>query len=175
MKSSNQKLLFREIQHFRSIILWAIIGIVSAINIYIFIQQIILGNPVGNNPAPDVMAIIFFAVFGVGFPVGFYFMNLTTEVRTDGLYIRFLPFHLSFRRIVPPNLTGCKARVYSALGEYGGWGIRFGYKSKAYNVSGNQGVQLDFADKDSLLIGSRRPQELVKAINLMLGQSDNDN
>jgi len=53
--------------------------------------------------------------------------------------------------------------------------MRFGHKSKAYNVSGNQGAQLDFTSKDSISIGSRKPQELVKSINLMLGQPDSDN
>jgi len=100
---------------------------------------------------------------------------VTLDNVTDGLYIRFLPFHLSFRRIIPANLTGYSAYVYSPLGEYGGRGMRFGHKSKAYNVSGNQGAQLDFTSKDSISIGSRKPQELVKAINLMLGHPDSDN
>jgi hypothetical protein len=39
--------------------------------------------------------------------------------------------------------------------EYGGWGIKYGKMGKAYNVSGNRGVQLEFTDGKRLLIGSQ--------------------
>ena len=39
--------------------------------------------------------------------------------------------------------------------EYGGWGIRGGLRgTKAYNVSGNRGVELMLADGRTVLIGS---------------------
>jgi TATA-box binding protein (TBP) (component of TFIID and TFIIIB) len=49
--------------------------------------------------------------------------------------------------------------------EYGGWGIKYGRKGKAYNVSGNRGVQLVFKDGKQLLIGSQRAEELAEAIS----------
>jgi len=42
-------------------------------------------------------------------------------------------------------------------------------KGKAYNVSGNRGVQLELLNGGRILIGSQKPEELVKAINLAIG------
>ncbi len=107
-------------------------------------------------------------IFGFGFPVFFYLINLTTEVRADGLYYRFFPIHLSFRKIELRNLTTCEVRTYSALREYGGWGIRRGPKGKAYNVSGNRGVQLELSNGERILIGSRKPDELAGALKFTM-------
>ena len=159
-------MFYREIQRFRQLLLWLFLAAVFALNAYAVVQQLVLGEPFGNNPASDTVLIIIAVVVGLGFPVFFLTLNLTTEVRTDGLYYRFFPFHLSFRRIAPEDLTKYELRTYSPLREYGGWGIRYGTKGKAYNVGGNRGVQLELSDGKRMLIGSRRPEELVEAMAL---------
>ena len=58
--------------------------------------------------------------------------------------------------------------TYDPIGEYGGWGIKYGKMGKAYNVSGNRGVQLEFADRKSILIGSQKPEQLDSAIEQYL-------
>jgi len=55
--------------------------------------------------------------------------------------------------------------TYSPLKDYGGWGIRYGAKGKAYNVSGNQGVVITLETGQSILIGSQRHEELSSLIN----------
>jgi hypothetical protein len=85
------------------------------------------------------------------------------------LYICFFPFHLSFKKMPFIQIKKYEARTYSPLGEYGGWGIRYGFEGKAYNVSGNRGVQLELVNGKRLLIGSQSPEELVKAIDLGCG------
>jgi TATA-box binding protein (TBP) (component of TFIID and TFIIIB) len=60
-------------------------------------------------------------------------------------------------------------REYAPLSEYGGWGLRYSVNhGKAYNVSGNQGVQLFFTNGKKLLIGTQKPEEItaiLKQIN----------
>jgi hypothetical protein len=56
------------------------------------------------------------------------------------------------------------SRVYRPIREYGGWGIRIGMAKKAYNVSGNRGVELEFEGGRKLLIGSSKPDQLASAI-----------
>lgn len=129
------------------------------------VQQIFLDKPFGNNPASDTVVIILAIVFGFVFPVVFYKVNLTTEVRGDGIYYRLFPFHLSFHKIELEDIIECKVRTYSALKDYGGWGIRYGRMGKAYNVSGNRGVQLKLSDGSRLLFGSQKPEEFATAIN----------
>lgn len=102
-------------------------------------------------------------VFG-GLSALLFSANLTTQVRNDGLYVRYFPFHRSWRKISLDNVSSIEAREYSPLREYGGWGIRGAAKNRAYNVSGNRGVQLVYEDGRRLLIGSQKPDELLAAI-----------
>jgi len=95
-------------------------------------------------------------------------VSLRTEVRTDGIYIRFFPLHLSFHKIPLEDLTAYGARTYSPIREYGGWGIRYRRRSKAYNARGNRGVQLHLRNGEQILIGSQKPEEFVKAIDIAL-------
>jgi len=161
-------LLYREVQHFRQVWLWILLLSIAGLAIYAMVQQLILGKPFGDNPASDTVLIIIVVIFGFGFPILFYLMNLTTEVRSDGLYYRFFPVHLSFHKIPLEDLKTYEVRTYSALKEYGGWGIRYGRKGKAYNVGGNRGVQLELSNGERILIGSQRPEELDEALDLAM-------
>jgi hypothetical protein len=60
--------------------------------------------------------------------------------------------------------THAEVRTYSPLREYGGWGIRGPRKRRAYNVSGDEGVQLVLVDGCVVLIGSQRANELADPI-----------
>jgi hypothetical protein len=92
-------------------------------------------------------------------------LRLETEVRGDGLYIRFYPFHRSFKRYTKEDLQGYYFCQYRPIQDYGGWGVRYSSKGKAYNVSGSEGIQLVLASGMHLLIGSQRAQELAEAID----------
>ena len=95
------------------------------------------------------------------------YARLITEVRSDGLHLRFVPFHLRGINIPFKSIATVEACKYNPIKEYGGWGIRRGPKGKAYNVIGNLGVKLDFVDGKRLLIGSQNPEELAQAISQM--------
>lgn len=46
--------------------------------------------------------------------------------------------------------------------DYGGWGLRLGFfgKGRAYNISGNIGMQIVFKDGKKLLIGTQKSAEI---------------
>ena len=162
---------FHEEQQFRQTWVWIILLAPTGIIWYIAIQQLIFGNPVGNNPASNEMAFIFWIIFGILFPLFFYKLKLITQVRQDGLYIRFAPIHFSFKKIPLNNLKKHYVRTYDPIREYGGWGIKYGKNGKVYNVSGNRGVQLEFTDRKSFLIGSQKPEQLDSAIEHLKNNS----
>jgi hypothetical protein len=165
-RENETTLAYHEVQQFRQIWIWAIVIAIAGLMWYAFVTQILLHRPFGDNPMPDILMIIFWLVFGLGLPALFFFGKLITEVRGDGIYIRFFPFHLSCHKIAFKDLKRYEARTYRPLLEYGGWGIRYGFKGKAYNVSGNRGVQLEFLNGKRLLIGSQRPEEFLQAIEV---------
>jgi len=98
--------LYRETQHFRQLWLWLPVLFISLLSIYGLIQQLFLGIPFGSNPAPDTVLVIVAVIFGLMLPTFLYKINLTTEVHSDGLYIRFFPFHLSFHKIALEDIKG---------------------------------------------------------------------
>ena len=170
MKESSTYCFYREVQRFRQPWLWLLIAGIFGVTVWGFVQQIVLGRPFGQNPAPDTMMMVMALVFGIAFPVLFLAGNLTVEVRSDGLYYRFFPFHWSFRRISAETLSKHEVHKYRPIRDYGGWGIRYGREGKAYNVSGDRGVMLELSDGSRLLIGSQKPEELVNAISLAFGK-----
>jgi hypothetical protein len=48
---------------------------------------------------------------------------------------------------------------------YGGWGIKRGIGGLAYNVSGNQGLQLVLTDGRKILIGTQKPEQFINAMS----------
>ncbi len=105
-----------------------------------------------------VIIAIFFAI-----------IKLETKVDKDGLYVRFFPLNIRFKRCSPAEISECFARKYNPLTEYGGWGIRYSIRyGKAYNARGSEGVQLIFNNGKKLLIGSQKAQELEEAIQSIM-------
>jgi len=170
VKDASTFCFYREVQHFRQPWLWLLIAGIFGVTMWSFVQQIVLGSPFGQNPASDTVVMIIAVAFGLAFPVLFCVANLTAEVRSDGLYYRFFPFHLRFRKITAESLVSYEVRTYRPIRDYGGWGIRYGRDGKAYNVSGNRGVMLELSDGQRLLIGSQKPEDLANAISLAFGK-----
>ena len=165
MKSPiSSKVGFRESQRFNQLWIWLIIILIGCFGWWGFAQQIILGLPFGDRPAPDAVMIVIWLLCGIGLPLLLATCRLVTEVRADGLYIRFVPLHLTWRRFGFDDIASCEARTYRPLLEYGGWGIRWGPSGRAYNVRGNRGVQLVLSTRKRLLIGSQQADELAAAI-----------
>ena len=167
---NSKGVIFREVQRFNQLWVWLFILLATAGTWYAAIVQILLKKPVGENPAPDLVIVILWFVLGLAFPLLFYYAKLITEVRYDGLYFCYFPFHLSFRKISWAEIKKYEACTYRPLREYGGYGIRHSRHGKAYNVSGNKGVKLELFNGKKILIGSQRPAELVKAIDTALGK-----
>jgi hypothetical protein len=96
-------------------------------------------------------------------------MKMTVKVDTEFLRNRYFPL---WSKTVPlTEIVRWETRTYRPVLEYGGWGIRYGAGNGwAYNVSGNQGVQLELANGQRILIGSQRAKELAWAIGQAKGQ-----
>ena len=128
----------------------------------VLLQQIVLGY------SYDFGWIILAIMLALGPVLLIYNTGLDTEVRDCGVCIRFRPFHRKWRIFGFDNIMEAEACTYRPLKDYGGWGIRYGFKGKAYNVSGNKGVMLVFSDQKNVLIGSRDHDTLCSVINQRL-------
>ena len=103
-------------------------------------------------------------LFSIAIPLIFYFFELRTFVTKEGLHYQFFPFHLKKHLIKLDEIEKIEAFQYKPLGDYGGWGIRYGFKGKAYNVSGNKGVKVHLTNKKNILFGSQKYNGLAQTL-----------
>jgi hypothetical protein len=161
----NDEIIFQERQRFRQWWLWALLLSVDALFLYGVYVQIIRGGHFGTNPGSDAGLL---AATGMVLLVSVIMLNfrLDSQIRKDGICFRFFPFHWAFRFYPWDKLSKSFVRQYNPIGEYGGWGLRFGMfgKGRAYNVSGNKGIQLVLTDGKRILIGTGKPDEAKAAL-----------
>ena len=157
-------LIFTESQKFRQWYVWLAVAIAPIIFVWALLQQVVLGVPFGTHPSGNVVLILLAIVFGIAFPFFLYRMGLDVQLSNEAIHMRFWPFHLKPRTFYFSDIDNAEPVTYSPLKDYGGWGIRYGAKGKAYNVSGKQGVVITLKTGQSILIGSQRHEELSSLI-----------
>lgn len=171
---NEDNVVYREIQSFRQIWLWALILGLTVVMWYGFFEQIVFSRSFGNRPVSNDVLIILWWLFGILFPWFFYKLRLVTLVKNDGIYVRFIPFQFSFCHFPIGELQQYEDRVYEPIREYGGWGLRCGGQGRAYNVSGNEGIQLVLTNGSRVLIGTQNSRAFLHAINQIVGQNKSD-
>ncbi|RDC56527.1 hypothetical protein DU508_13150 [Pedobacter chinensis] len=160
------EILFTERQKFKQWWLWLLLLGINGLFLFGVFKQVIGGQQFGNKPMSNAGLL---ATTGLMILLTLLFVNfrLDTNIKKDGVYVRFFPFHLKFKHYSWDTLTKSFVRQYSPLIEYGGWGLRLGLfgKGTAFNVSGDKGLQLEFTNKKKLLIGTNKPDELTETLN----------
>lgn len=138
---------YREVQRFRQWWIWTLLGSIALL-------VLVLGpvSVVGLALVGTIAAVV-------------YSIRLTTEVRNDGIYIKMWPLHQTFRRISWSEIERYEVKTYNPIREFGGWGIRWAPGEMAYNVSGNRGVWIQCKNGRTILIGSQRAEDFIRAID----------
>jgi len=162
-------ILFSEKQKFRQWWIWVVLLAMAGLFVYGIYRQIVLKKPFGDHPASDT-GLLIASLIPVFLLLLFLFAELKTEISENGVSYKFFPFHLN-KIIIPwANIEKAFVRKYNPITEYGGWGFRLGIfgSGRALNVSGNMGLQLIFKNRKRLLLGTRKSEELRKAIQKII-------
>lgn len=155
--------LFSEKQRFTQWWLWAILIALDALMIYGFVQQLIFKIPFGNNPSPDWVLVIFGLIpFGISWLI--YAFRLETKITNEFMAFELYPL-CSLNTIKWEEIETIYVREYSPLKEFGGWGYRVSSNGTAYNISGNQGLQLKLKNGKKILIGTQKAEEVKQILN----------
>ncbi len=161
------KILFSETQKFTQWWKWLPVLILPVIFLPMAYKYFAFGVTITKDSF-SFGAVIFWilTIFSVILPILYIFIKLETEIREDGIYVRFYPIHRKFKHYKWEDLQRVYMRKYSPIMEYGGWGLRFNNlgNGTAYNIAGNQGLQLEFPNGKKLLIGTQNSEEMAKAI-----------
>lgn len=158
-----QNFIFSETQKFRQPWLW--IGIILCNTLFVFK---VLDSFFSEQRLPDSQpGIPFILISLVSLSIVntiFVISRLDTGLNEIGVYYRFYPFQFQFRRIEWDRISKAYIKKYSPILEYGGWGIRYGLHGKAFNVSGNMGLQLEYDNGRKFLLGTKHPDEIITAL-----------
>lgn len=159
----NSNYLFTEKQKFTQWWIWLVLIGINGMFLYGIYRQIILNEIFGDNQISNEALIVLY-VLTLLITLLFVIMRLDTKINKEGIYVRLYPLHLNFKFYKWDEIEKAYIRKYNPILEFGGWGLRFGFKGMAYNVSGNKGLQLEFKNGNKLLIGTNRAEELKKVL-----------
>lgn len=159
-----RKVIFTEVQYFRQPWLWVLL-----LGILIFpLWEIITDLNNDNKNSSNYFSWFFLGGMSL-FLLFFFKLQLKTVITKQDISIRFNFFHTKPKIIAWDEIQKAEIITYNPIIDYGGWGIRYGgLNSIAYNVSGNQGLQLYLKNGKKVLIGTQKPEELRNIIEKVM-------
>ena len=163
----NSDKTFSETQRFDQWWVWAIILITPAFLLILLVRDWDSFNFGASMGAKEWVFILIFALIMASI-IFLKVLRLETRIDKEGVKVRFFPIHRRFIEYPWNRIVEAYVRKYSPMMEYGGWGLRFSHKGKAYNVKGNMGLQLKIDQggrTKKLLIGTQKADELQKVLN----------
>ena len=146
----NNEILFSETQRFKQWWLWLILLAVNGLFLFGLFVQVIVGRPFGDKPMNNTGLFI---STGVCILLTVLFLNfrLNTQIKADGIYVRFFPIQFRYRHYTWDKISKIYLRHYSPIYEYGGWGMRLGFleKEKPTTFPGPKGCNWNLPTKKS--------------------------
>ncbi|AFD08253.1 hypothetical protein [Solitalea canadensis] len=157
-------MFFEEKQRFNQWWIWLLTLSATIVPFVLFLNEWITNERIEK-------VLLFIIVAEILFVLLFKFaLVLKTRVDSSGVHFQFFPFHLKFRTILWTAISSAYIRKYDPISEFGGWGIKGTWPFKngrAYNVSGDEGLQLELTTGKKVLIGTNKTAELTEALNAL--------
>ncbi len=151
---------FTEKQRFTEISFYILLGIIQAIFLWGFIQQVIFEKPWGTNPGSNTTLIL----CNIGILVLILFIvsiTIKTEITEQGISFKMFPFHLTKRTFAWSTIKFISVVKYNAIREYFGWGFRYmPKKGWCYTLSGECGIKIELMNGKTILIGTHKADEI---------------
>jgi len=154
---------FHEEQSYRQLRVRLLLAIPPVILLAVSVWQVGLGHRWGLHAASNgdliTLAAFIWLVYAWLLRV-----RLVTEVRRGEISIRLrgLGRH---DRVAAATINTASVVLFDPVRDFGGYGIRGTRGGRAYVAGRTPGVRLDLLKGGFLVIGSRRPEELLTAIN----------
>lgn len=158
---SDEPVIYEERQKLNIGLLWLPVLAPAVMVWYTFYQQVLRGVPVGSRPAPDFVVVIIFVVFGLLFPYLMLKTRLILQVRPDGFYFRYHPFHFRYHKISWLEIKEIRPVEFSPIKDFGGYGIKFARGAKIYTASGNRGLEIKTGGGRRFIFSSQNPEKLM--------------
>lgn len=154
--------IFKEEQRFTQT--WLIILIIVSMIVPIIMIIYEYSKEDTSMSTTEFVVIVSFILLII---IPFFFFKLKTRIDEKGIHYQYFPFHRSFRTILWTEIQSATIRKYDAITEFGGWGIRGGFrmkKGKAISISGDLGIQLELVNTKKILIGVKKEIDARKVL-----------
>ena len=130
--------------------------------IFVTVRQLVWHHPWGT-PAVSNGGLLFLAVLLVVVYVRLITVRLVTDLRPAEIAVGLRGLWRK-RRIPLYQVRTARAVEYDPIRDFGGYGVRSGFRGQAYIARGNRGVELELQDGRKVLIGSQDAARLVRLI-----------
>jgi hypothetical protein len=155
--------VFHEEQALRQARMAIVLATVPLVFAGLVIWQVVLGHPWGRHPMSNASligwTIFLWLIYGRLMTV-----KLVTDVRPDSLSVAMRGLW-RVHHIPLEQIESVEVVTFNAARDFGGYGVRTAGRTKAYVAAGDQGVSLKLRRNRTVVIGSRRSNELAKAIS----------
>ncbi|HJU14537.1 MAG TPA: DUF6141 family protein [Candidatus Nitrosotalea sp.] len=157
------EVLYREANLFSHGAIWLAVICLTFSSVYFALPQIFAMASDRSPPTATVIGSSAFIAVGFALPVLLLTIKLRIQVRSDGLYVKVLPFHFSFKKIPLAGLQSCEPYMPSGKGQ-NMLGLLSAVSKKSYSLGGRKGIRMEFKDGHVVFLESRRPEKIAQAI-----------
>lgn len=165
---SSSDVLYREASLFSNGAIWLIVICLTFCSVYFGLPPIFSTFGDKSPPSAVIWGSSSFIAVGFALPILLLLVKMRIQVRQDGLYVKVLPFHLSFKKISLDGLQRCEPYAPKEK-EENKLGLGKALTKKAYSLGGRRGIRLDFKDGRTIFVESRRPEKITQAIRTSTG------
>lgn len=145
------KIVFKEVQQFRQVWLWAII--ICGTLVPVVLVSVLLPQDKSISIQDTILTIaLVMCISGINIVV-LYITKLETVVTEEGVFYRWWPFRKKYSQLPWAQISTITVKKYPYL--------KYGYHTnrdygKVHNIDGNRGILFELADGKRVYIGTQK-------------------
>ncbi|MCG2612906.1 hypothetical protein LZZ85_01395 [Terrimonas sp. NA20] len=89
--------------------------------------------------------------------------QLITQIRDDGIYVRFPPYQTQFAKFAWEDIEEIHVRKFNPAKEYG-FGVRLSPNGRGYTIPGDTGIYIILKNQSSVMISTAMPEEVMEVL-----------
>jgi hypothetical protein len=151
---------FKEKQKFNQVWLYCILVPIGGLCLWGLADRLIFTDKLDSV---DIL-LLALCIVGLISVALFLITSLETEINKDGVYVQFRPFMIKRRQIPWTDIEDVEVKMFDAMADYGGAGIKYGRNGLGYIISGQFGLEIRTKDDNRILIGTNKREEIARLI-----------
>lgn len=89
--------------------------------------------------------------------------QLITQIREDGIYVRFPPYQSRYTKFAWEDIEEIHVRKFNPGMEYG-YGVRLSPHGRGYTLPGDTGIYIILKDQSPVMISTAMPEQVIDVL-----------